>query len=104
MGAQAERGGEPLREAVLFLVSKAWIASEWCRRELNLAHRLNKRLFGVLIEDLPITDVPKDLTGDWQLVRLASGRDHIPLSAIIPVTQEEVHVTFSSEGLQRLKH
>ena len=91
-------------EAVLFLVSKAWIASEWCRRELNLAHRLNKRLFGILIEDLPITDVPKDLTGDWQLVRLASGRDHVMLKALVPVTHEEVHVTFSAEGLQRLKH
>ena len=32
-------------EAVLFLVSKAWLASVWCRKELNLAHRLNKRLF-----------------------------------------------------------
>jgi formylglycine-generating enzyme required for sulfatase activity len=91
-------------EAVLFLVSKAWIASEWCRRELNLAHRLNKRLFGVLIEDLPIADLPKDLTGDWQIVRLASGRDHVMLNAVVPVTHEEVHVTFSAEGLQRLKH
>jgi TIR domain len=61
-------------EAVLFLVSKAWISSDWCRRELNLAHRLNKRLFGVLIEDLAVADVPKDFTGDWQLVRLATGR------------------------------
>jgi formylglycine-generating enzyme required for sulfatase activity len=91
-------------EAVLFLVCKAWIASEWCRRELNLAHRLNKRLFGVLIEDLPITDLPKDLTGDWQLVRLASGRDHVMINTVVPVTHEEVHVTFSAEGLRRLKH
>jgi hypothetical protein len=91
-------------EAVLFLISRAWIASEWCLRELNLAHRLNKRLFGVLIEDLPIAEVPKELTGDWQLVRLASGRDHILLQALVPITHEEVHVTFSSEGLQRLKH
>jgi formylglycine-generating enzyme required for sulfatase activity len=90
-------------EAVLFLVSKAWIASDWCRRELNLAHRLNKRLFGLLIEDLAVADVPKDLTGDWQLVRLATGRDHVMLRAVIPVTHEEAHVTFSAEGLQRLK-
>jgi TIR domain len=41
-------------EAVLFLVSKAWLASVWCRKELNLAHSLNKRLFGVLIEELPV--------------------------------------------------
>lgn len=91
-------------EAVLFLISKAWIGSEWCRRELNLAHRLNKRMFGVVIDDLAITDVPKDLTADWQLVRLASGRDHVMLKVVVPVTQEEVHVTFSKEGLQRLKH
>src|SRR5215831_7732224 len=91
-------------EAVLVLVSRAWIASGWCRKELSLAHRLNKRLFGVLIEDLTIEEIPKDLSGDWQLVRLASGRDHVMLHAVMPITHEEVHVTFSSEGLQRLKH
>ena len=46
-------------EAVLFLVSKAWIASGWCRKELNLAYRLNKRLFGVLLEDLTLEEIPK---------------------------------------------
>ena len=35
-------------EAVLFLVSKNWLASRWCLKEFNLAHRLGKRLFGVL--------------------------------------------------------
>ena len=29
-------------EAVLFLISKAWLAFAWCRKELNLAHHLNK--------------------------------------------------------------
>jgi formylglycine-generating enzyme required for sulfatase activity len=91
-------------EAVLFLVSKAWLASRWCLRELNLAHRMNKRLFGVLIEDLPTGDLPEDLIGTWQIVRLASGTDHIPFRAVLPITQQEVHVTFSTEGLQRLKH
>src|SRR5262249_61497207 len=38
-------------EAVLFLISKAWLASRWCTNELNLARRLNKRLFGILIEE-----------------------------------------------------
>jgi formylglycine-generating enzyme required for sulfatase activity len=91
-------------EAVLFLVSKAWLGSRWCLKEFNLAHRLNKRLFGVLIEDLTIEEIPKDLSGDWQLVRLASGRDHVILHAVVPITHEDVHVTFSQEGLQRLKH
>lgn len=90
-------------EAVLFLLSKAWLQSEWCRRELALAHHLNKQLFGVLLEDLPLEDVPKDLALSWQLVRLGSGRDHVVLRVTLPVTHEEVHVTFSEEGLRRLK-
>ena len=91
-------------EAVLFLVSKAWLASVWCRKELNLAHHLNKRLFGVLIEDLPVGELPEDLAGTWQIVRLAAGRDHVMLRVVLPITHEEAHVTFSAEGLQRLKH
>jgi hypothetical protein len=46
-------------EAVLFLISKAWIASRWCINELTLARRLNKRMFGVLIEEhLSVGDLP----------------------------------------------
>ena len=91
-------------EAVLFLISKAWLASAWCRKELNLAHHLNKPLFGVLIEDRPVSELPEDLTGTWQIVHLASGRDHVMLRAVLPITHDEAHVTFSAEGLQRLKH
>jgi WD40 repeat protein len=90
-------------EAVLFLVSWAWLSSDWCMKEFNLAHRLNKRLFGLLIEDIPIGRLPATLTGTWQLVPLASGRDHIMMRSILPGTQEEVHVTFSQEGLTRLR-
>jgi len=37
-------------EAVLFLVSKAWLYSDWCLKEFNLAHRLNKRLVNKELE------------------------------------------------------
>jgi hypothetical protein len=90
-------------EAVLFLVSRAWLSSDWCLKEFSLAHRLNKRLFGLLIEDIPIGELPATLTGTWQLVPLASGRDHVMLRAIVPGSQDEVHVTFSQEGLTRLR-
>jgi formylglycine-generating enzyme required for sulfatase activity len=90
-------------EAVLFLVSRAWLASDWCQKEFNLAHRLNKRLFGLLIEDLSIGDLPATLTGTWQLVPLASGRDHTMLRATLPGSHDEAHVTFSKEGLTRLR-
>jgi WD40 repeat protein/tetratricopeptide (TPR) repeat protein len=90
-------------EAVLFLVSRAWLDSHWCLKEFNLAHRLNKRLFGLLIEDLPIGELPASLTATWQLVSLATGRDHVMLRAELPGTHDEVHVTFSEEGLNRLR-
>jgi WD40 repeat protein len=90
-------------EAVLFLVSRAWLTSDWCLKEFNLAHRLNKRLFGLLIEDIAVGELPATLTGTWQLVPLASGRDHIMLRAVLPGTHDEVHVTFSREGLTRLR-
>jgi hypothetical protein len=90
-------------ESVLFLVSKEWLASGWCRKELNLAHHLNKRLFCVLIEDLPIADLPEELTGIWQVVRL-TGRDHTMRRVVLPLTHEEAHVTFSVDGLKQLLH
>jgi formylglycine-generating enzyme required for sulfatase activity len=91
-------------EAVLFLVSKAWLASGWCRKEFELAHRLNKRLFGVLIENLSNEELPEELAGTWQIVNVAAGRDHVMQRVVLPVTHKEAHVTFSAEGLQRLKH
>jgi TIR domain len=91
-------------EAVLFLVSKAWLSSRWCLNELNLARRLNKRLFGVLTEEgIAVGDLPNDVTGTWQLVNLATGRDHRQFRVTLPITGEEAHVTFSHEGLARLK-
>jgi WD40 repeat protein len=90
-------------EAVLFVVSRAWLASGWCLKEFNLAHRLNKRLFGLLVDDLAPADLPVNLTSTWQLVRLSAGRDHVMLRVTMPFTGEEAHVTFSAEALARLK-
>jgi hypothetical protein len=91
-------------ESVIFLISNAWLNSPWCKNELNLARRLNKRLFGVLVEEgLIVRDLPSDVTSTWQLVNLATGRDHAQYRAVLPITGEEVTVTFSREGLARLK-
>ncbi len=90
-------------EAVLFLVSRAWLASRWCRKEFELARRLNKRLLGALIEVIPVEELPSEITETFQMVDLASGTDHRMIRAEIPRTHEEVHVTFSREGLFRLK-
>jgi WD40 repeat protein len=89
-------------EAVLFLISRAWLSSRWCLRELTLAQKLNKRCFGVLIEDIRPQDLPGDLTGAWQLVSLVAGTDHRMLRGRSP-DGSEVRVTFSQSGLARLK-
>ena len=91
-------------EAVLFLVSRSWLDSAWCLMEFNLAARLNKRMFGVLVEDIPYPELPDELTKTWQLVNLAAGKDHRMFPAKIPPDEEEVHVTFSASGLARLKN
>jgi len=89
-------------EAVLFLVSRAWIDSDWCLREFRLAQKLNKRSFGILVEPIPIRDLPAELTANWQFVDLAQGADHRIFRAVLPDGSES-HVTFSVAGLQRLK-
>src|SRR5262245_11893640 len=91
-------------EAVLFLISKAWLDSGWCKNELNLARRLNKRLFAILIEEgLTIGDLPADVTSKWQVINLAAGSDHEQFPVTLPIAGELATPTFSREGLARLK-
>lgn len=90
-------------EAVLFLISQAWLESRWCLREFMLAQQLNKRLFGVLIEQLDVADLPADLHATWQVVNLASGHDHRQFTVTLPQTQQEFCVNFSRESLARLR-
>src|SRR4051812_15355330 len=47
-------------QAVLFLVSRAWLRSRWCQAEFLLAKMLHKRIFGVLIEPVPGTELPTE--------------------------------------------
>jgi formylglycine-generating enzyme required for sulfatase activity len=90
-------------EAVLLLISRAWLDSRWCLREFHLAHRLNKRLFGVLLESLDPADLPPELSGTWQVVDLASGQDHTDFAVTLPRTHRKCRVSFSEEGLRRLR-
>ena len=88
---------------MLFLISKAWLGSAWCKNELNLARRLNKRLFGILIEErIAVGDLPADVTSKWQVINLAAGSAK-QFPVMLPVTGELATPTFSLEGLARLK-
>jgi formylglycine-generating enzyme required for sulfatase activity len=104
-----ERWEEALRdaahrcEAIIFLVSRAWLGSEWCRDEFRLARHLRKRLFGVLIEDIPTSDLPPMLTREWQVVSIAPAGDAKTFSVAAPGSPGPADVTFSEEGLRRLR-
>ena len=89
-------------EAVLFLVSRAWLGSPWCLKEFHLAQKLNKQMFGVLVEPVPMDEVPAEVKATWQLVDVAAGTDHAMFRVAMPDGTEE-HVTLSKAGLARLK-
>jgi hypothetical protein len=65
-------------EAVLFVVSEAWLASRWCVDEYQLANKYNKKLFALLIDDTSLDRLPGGLAAQWQVVRL---RAHSKITA-----------------------
>jgi len=92
-------------EAVIFLISGHWLASGWCLKEYALARTLNKKLFAVIIDpEKTLADLPPELAGTWQAVNLMSGQDGRIFRVPMPGSHEEKHVTFSMEGLRRLKN
>jgi len=105
--AAGERWQEALRkaadrcEAVVFIVSPAWAKSKWCLAEFLLAKSLHKHIFGVILKDVPIGELPTEMTAEWQLCRLIGGGN----SETIQFTYREApdEITFLAEGLGRLK-
>ncbi|MGO9134738.1 MAG: TIR domain-containing protein [Methylovirgula sp.] len=92
-------------EAVIFFISGNWLASGWCLKEYSLARALNKKLFAVIIDpQKAIDDLPPELAGTWQAVNLTAGQDGRIFRVELPGSHEEKHVTFSIDGLRRLKH
>ena len=64
-------------EAVLFLISQAWLDSGWCREEFDLARHLKKSLYATIISsDISVDALPESLKTTWQAVDLGAGQDH----------------------------
>ena len=82
-------------EAVICLLSPNWAASPECNTEYRFAEYLNKRIFSVAIA--PMTQ--PDPTREWQQIDLHGDG---PTTAI-DIGDGAVPVTFSSEGLYRLR-
>ena len=90
-------------EAVVFLVSHAWLASGWCRKEYELARGLNKKLFAALIDPKKnIDELPPEFKDTWQIVDLTGG-ELVVFRVSLPGSHNEKHVSFGRDGLQRLK-
>src|SRR5262245_38133485 len=84
-------------ELVIFLVSPAWAASKWCLAEFLLAKNLNKRIFGVIVELTPLSDLPVEMTAEWQLVDLTAGRRDHTIKVTPDSGEETVSVAFSDD-------
>jgi hypothetical protein len=74
--APGERWQEALKaaahrcEAVLALVSPEWMASIWCRAEMQTAKLLGKSIFPVLIAEIDVAALPVEIRSAHQAVDL----------------------------------
>jgi WD40 repeat protein len=100
--AQALEDAATRCEAVLFLVSEVWLASKWCGDEYQLANRLNKKLFALLIDDIPLDRLPGGLTAQWQVVHL-KGEPAERFLTVHPRTQHQSPVHIAEAALKSLK-
>jgi hypothetical protein len=90
-------------ELVICLLSPEWAASKWCLSEFLLAENLNKRIFGVIVEATPLSDLPVEMTAEWQLVDLTAGKRNHKVTVKPPPCDKTETVTFFEEGLDRLR-
>lgn len=89
-------------EAVVFLVSQAWIASRWCEVEFNTARALHKKMFAVLIDDARIDEIPAYMGAEWQLASLV-GEPATAIEAGLPPKVPVSTVRLATVGLRSLE-
>ena len=98
---QALKAAADRCEAVLFLVSPAWLDSKWCLAEFLLAKSLHKCIFGLMIEPVPIERLPAEMTSEWQLCELV-GEDRFRTFEV-DVGRAQQQVSFRETGLELLR-
>lgn len=98
---QALKAAADRCEAVLFLVSPAWLASAWCRAEFLLAKSLQKRIFGLIVDPVPLAQVPVEMTAEWQICQLV-GEDPVRTFDVALGPRSE-RITFRQAGLDVLR-
>jgi WD40 repeat protein len=88
-------------EAILFLVSSSWLESRWCLAEFLLGKALHKRVFGLIVEPVPLDRIPVEMTVEWQLCELVgAGRQRI---FNVEIDEQRESVSFREAGLELLQ-
>ena len=102
-----ERWQEALRraadrcEAVVFIISPAWAQSKWCLAEFLLAKSLHKLIFGVVLKEIAISELPTEMTAEWQLCHLI-GEGSTEIIHFIH-HEQPTDIAFLATGLNRLR-
>ncbi|HBL26326.1 MAG TPA: hypothetical protein DD490_05770 [Acidobacteria bacterium] len=90
-------------KAVLFVLSRAWLASRYCTAEFWEARKQDRPLFAVIIDDTAVEAVPAEMRGVWQLAFLTRGSRFETFSVLPPPGYAPTDVRFSHEGLESLR-
>jgi WD40 repeat protein len=88
-------------EAVLLLLTPAWLKSLWCNLEFAFARSEGKAIFGVMVKPVAFSELPADMTAEWQLCSLFGDGPEEKVTA--RTRRGAVDVRFQREGLRRLK-
>ena len=92
-------------ELVMFLVSPEWAASTWCKAEFLLTkHGRNpKAIIPVLVAPTPFSILPGEMVMEYQSVDLTAGERMVTFNVVIPTVNKTAVVSYSAQGLERLK-
>ncbi|HYU34445.1 MAG TPA: TIR domain-containing protein [Thermoanaerobaculia bacterium] len=90
-------------KAVLFVLSRAWLASGYCKAEFWEARKQDRPLFALVIDDTSVNEVPAEMRGVWQLAFLTRGSRFETFSVQPPPDYAPTQVRFSHEGLESLR-
>ncbi len=88
-------------EAVLFLISPGWLDSKWCLAEFLLAKTLHKRIFGLIVDAVPLSRIPTEMTAEWQTCDLTKG--DATRTFEVTVGQQPERVVLSTAALDMLR-
>ncbi|HMY98467.1 MAG TPA: TIR domain-containing protein [Burkholderiaceae bacterium] len=89
-------------EAVLFLVSPAWRDSKYCFAEFFEAKKLGKRIFGVIVEPIALSELPEQMTAEWQVCDLCHADEPVTFSVERRPLLPRTNVVFPKAGLDAL--